>query len=688
MATTYGVYPERHELVEDNEQRTLTVRNRFYSITHSLDHGGVIAEVRYHQGTDRNLLLAPCGGEVALTGGGVYAEYHDKSVQARVEREGSDLVLTFEGLLRDAQGRDCGIAYRHTYRHRWGHVKIEKRLRFSGPVRVSRLCVHSWVLQPELTHFGVRPAAPAEASSYPGSLGVCQWGRFTPGAAFDSAYESRFVPRYVGCADPGREGIEWFVGSDLSQWDYQVAGAPGYGSLRLAPSTRPPGVSLSVCPLDVPRGGVVLSGDYVFNSYLGVPIICGRANRLFLHRTFQRKNWPTAEQIRGWAESGIASMHFHHDGDSFRDGHFWRDGSYPPFGPDDMREYDRVIADCHRHGIRVATYFSNKELHPTVEAYQRHGAEWARLPDDSYEQLHNAYSGDEYGSQMCLRSGWADFHKEYIDQVLSHHELDGTYYDWNVALYCHNTRHVPGHEGDGLKPGVGGWAFSPAGHWDMDELLDLVAWTRERVGPEGLMILHNTMVPMAATENYADSIVAMEWGYARLASGAPAIEDLPLEWSFMGHRSRGVISYGCLEEGAPERVHRQMTMRSLLTGVTPWTADDLAMEMFAPLANRDLSGFRFADPRSAPIGAGGRATAAAMYHSPEEALVLVGNLAPKARSMRCRMDVRRSDLVAAERYLVRTAGTEIALSAAELRGKGFEVQVNGDGVGVASISPR
>jgi hypothetical protein len=186
-----------------------------------------------------------------------------------------------------------------------------------------------------------------------------------------------------------------------------------------------------------------------------------------------------------------------------------------------MAEYDRVIADCHRHGIRVATYFSNKELHPTVAAYQQHGAEWARLPDDTWEQWHNAYSGDEYGAQMCLRSGWADCHKEYIDTVLSRHALDGTYYDWNAALYCHNTRHVPGREGTELRPGVGGWALSPAGHWDMDELLDLVAWTRQRVGPEGLMILHNTMVPMAATENYADSIVAMEWGYSRLATGAP-----------------------------------------------------------------------------------------------------------------------------------------------------------------------
>ena len=44
--------------------------------------------------------------------------------------------------------------------------------------------------------------------AWTGAFGVCQWGRFTPGAAFDSPYESRFVPRYVGCADPGREGID------------------------------------------------------------------------------------------------------------------------------------------------------------------------------------------------------------------------------------------------------------------------------------------------------------------------------------------------------------------------------------------------------------------------------------------------------------------------------------------------
>jgi hypothetical protein len=631
--------------------------------------------------------LEACAGEVALAGGGVFSERHDPQVRLTVERQGPDVQLTFEGLLRDAEGRDCGAGYVHTYLHRWGHVRVDKRLRFRADTRVSRLCLHSWALQPELCHYGYRPGAPAEVATWTGAFGVCQWGRFTPGEAFDCACESRFVPRYVCCADPGREGIEWFVGSNLAQWDYQVAGKPGHGSFRLAPRTRPPGVDLSVCPLDIPRGGMTLSGEYAFRYFLGVPIISGRANRLFLHQTFQRKQWPSRARIKAYADSGITSIHFHHDGDTYRDGQFWRDGSYPPFGPEDMAEYDRVIRDCRRHGVRVATYFSNKELHPSVEAYRQHGAEWARLPDDTREQLHNAYSGDEYGAQMCLRSGWLAFHQAYIDQVLSHHALDGTYFDWNVALYCHNTGHVPGRELEEAQPGSGDWALSPAGHWDMEELLDLVAWTRQRVGPQGLMIIHNTMVPMAAIENYADSIVAMEWGYARLAAGAPALADLPLEWSFMGHRSRGVIGYGCLEPEAPERVHRQMTVRSVLTASAPWPADDLAVAMFAPLAGRDLSRYRFEDPRWAPVQPGDCDTAAAVYHCQEEALLVIGNLATNERTVRCCLDTTALDLAPAAKYTVETAAAQITMTADRIAGRGLEVALAGDDIAVVTIRP-
>jgi hypothetical protein len=234
---------------------------------------------------------------------------------------------------------------------------------------------------------------------------------------------------------------------------------------------------------------------------------------------------------------------------------------------------------------------------------------------------------------------------------------------------------------------MGDWALRPEGHCDIEELLDLVAWTRQRVGPEGLMIIHNTMAPMAAIENYADSIVAMEWGYSRLASAAPALAELPLEWSFMGHRSRGVIGYGCLETDAPERVHRQMTLRAVLTGSVPWPVDDLATTMFAPLTHRDLSDYKFEDARWAPVQPGDDHTAAAVYHRAEHALLVVGNLADEARTVRCGVEVGALELAPAETYVVKVGGVETLMTATDLGGEGVEVSVAGDGVEVVEIRP-
>ena len=65
-----------------------------------------------------------------------------------------------------------------------------------------------------------------------------------------------------------------------------------------------------------------------------------------------------------------------------------------------------------------------------------------------------------------------------IDRVLRNHPLDGVYFDWNAALFCCN----PLHEGKSAKE-------KADGHWDIDGLLDLIEWTRKRIGPDGLLII-------------------------------------------------------------------------------------------------------------------------------------------------------------------------------------------------------
>jgi hypothetical protein len=52
---------------------------------------------------------------------------------------------------------------------------------------------------------------------------------------------------------------------------------------------------------------------------------------------------------------------------------------------------------------------------------------------------------------------------------------------------------------------------------------------------------------MFVTENFANYVVAMEWGYEKWSKSVPKLQELPLEWDFVGARSRGVIGYGLIE---------------------------------------------------------------------------------------------------------------------------------------------
>jgi hypothetical protein len=239
---------------------------------------------------------------------------------------------------------------------------------------------------------------------------------------------------------------------------------------------------------------------------------------------------------------------------------------------------------------------------------------------------HNFYKAkSEFGAQMCLRSGWLDSLKASIDRVLTGHPLNGVYYDWNVALLCCNPRH------EQLTAGQ-----PAAGHWDIDELLNLMEWTRRRVGPRGLVIVHNTTTPMFATENFADDIVANEWGYGKWTGQGPSLQELPLEWSLVGARARGVISYGQLDAQAPRRLHRLFALEALLGGVTPWPASPETFDLFPLLKPvRAFESCRFADWRNEAVTVGGPRSASAIYSRPDEAWLVLGNLDASSQEVRC-----------------------------------------------------
>jgi len=624
MSHAYGAAPG--QMTVRREETHIVVSTPYYAVRHDLARGGAVCDIRYPNGTNENLLVEPMSCAITTADGdaGVFTDLHEASPQVVIDEGTEEVSIRFRGKLHRRPGETSAIGYDFLYRYRWGYVRVRKQFLLpDGGIRARDVCVHQYALRSDLSDWGYRPAAEAEGVSDPFGFGACQWGRCRAGRSFDPAVKTRFVPRTIVNGARGIEGLEWSVSSDLAQWRSQLADQPGQGLAGISPVPEIDGIRIAISALSLPRGDASLSGKCSFDFYHGFPVLSSRAHQPFLHATFNRRHWPTEEGIRSWAEAGIRTAHFHHDGDSGGDGLFWRDGAYPPFGPEDMREYDRVIATCRQYGVRTATYFSNKELHPTTSSFKEHGEEWGRHQDDRGTLRYNPCGhGEVYGAQMCLRSGWLDCLKGSIDKVLTHHELDGVYYDWSMALYCQNPAHAAGAQ----PAGADGAPSLTSGHWDIDELLDLMEWTRARVGDDGLIIIHNTMVPCAATENFADHVVAMEWGYGRLSTSAPELDDLPLEWDFFGSRPRGVIAGRCIAEGGDETLARQMALRALVTGSVPWPASKVATEVFEPLRDHDLTSRRFLTWRKGAARFDQPDLAACVYLSEESAFVVVANL--------------------------------------------------------------
>ncbi|MGC8989952.1 MAG: DUF6259 domain-containing protein, partial [Verrucomicrobiia bacterium] len=604
----------------------------------------------------------------------------DDNPRVEHRRDGLKELVTIEARLVAKVGGASNIRVKTQYEYRWGYVKVQREYVVQdATVRVREVCPVSVALVSSLTDYGYREGITENEGAPPFAFGSNKWGKLRVGNPDDPPLSTHYVPRSMLFADPGVEGLEWFVSSDLSQWDLQLTGRRGQALCFLTPRTDPPGLELSISPFHSTNEAVAMPRSCKFDFYLGVPLLEGRAIEPWFHTSFNRNrgNWVSPDQVRRWAESGIQTVHCHNDGDYYDDGLFWRDGSYPPYP--DMEKYDAVIAECHRAGIRVATYFSNKELHPSTAEFRDHGSEWARK-DIKGNVQHNFFRGtNEFGAQMCLRSGWLEFLKFSIDRVLKNHKLDGVYYDWNVALLCHN----PLHEHDNKQSG----AASP-GHWDMDELLDLMEWTRQRVGPNGLVIVHNTTTPMFVTENFADYVVANEWGYGKWNDQGPELKDLPLEWSLVGARSRGVISYGEIDSQAPRYLHKIFALEAMVAGVTPWPASQETFDLYPVLQPiGDFSTCRFLDWRNSVVSLGHPRCAAAIYSRPGEAFVVIANLTTAPQQVQCRVRTDRlpcplvsaksAALLGGPTKLTESTGatTPVSLDVRQLAGDGTAIQI-------------
>jgi hypothetical protein len=263
--------------------------------------------------------------------------------------------------------------------------------------------------------------------------------------------------------------------------------------------------------------------------------------------------------------------------------------------------------------------------------------------------------------------------------VLKHYPFDGVYYDWVQPVYCNNPAHA-GETTNGVSGarGLGAFALSPTGHWALDEYLELLEWTRERVGPDKLILLHTSNSPFMALENFSNGVVTMEWGYGKLSTAMPAPSALPLEWNLVGARSRTVTEYGNVAAEAPAELHQLFYLTAMITGIAVFPASDGLLETFEilkPLGN--LEQYQFEDWRNNAVDFNRAKCYSGVYSRPGEAYVILVNLGPKPARSRCSVNLKalKHPIELPATALLTQKGRTTALNAAALAGQGEIVSI-------------
>jgi len=302
-----------------------------------------------------------------------------------------------------------------------------------------------------------------------------------------AAFVSRYTPLQVLCSgrEHGGDTIELFPGSELAEWDCAFKPEPGLGLNSVSRNEEGVEVLLSPYCMGFRRLGLRLQGNVRLRLGVALPGVSG--DTIPISRTAGNRvmspeiGYPSLrnpeEEVARLARAGVRLLRFR---DDYREGRpcassgrsFWRNGAYPPYDEGGMSELKRLIEAAHRHGLKIVAYVSLKELHPDTPAFREHAREWMHQAAPSLGMIHNWIGSGESGALMCMKSGWQDHCKRYVDEILSGLPWDGLELDLATFHACCHPEHGRG-------------PF----HSGVDNVLDLLGYCRERVGKQGVLTL-------------------------------------------------------------------------------------------------------------------------------------------------------------------------------------------------------
>ncbi len=576
--------------------------SEYWRLDFDLRHGGALSSIVFPHGSGRNLLLEPLRAAVDD-----WSDINARKVKFQSSREGDVQILAFSGHLTRPDGTPGSLEFETTWKISPFFVRAACTIVFPQPVEVTSVDVGSTAIRADLDEFGLRPSP---------IVSTDEWDMATFGKARGAGEEpihQRHPPINLFFFHRGVEGFDLTTASDISTWEERLAGGSGLGYYVAQVARDSSRISITRQPLRSSQAVAVPAGSYTFAYYLGLPRIVERANRKWRHLSFGNHPWPSDEEIRGWAESGVNIVRHHNDYAS--DGNFWHDGSWPPYDEKGMAELRRVIATCHRYKILVVPYFVPTGFHPLSPGYSEHSQDWALTVDDADTIRHGSADGGEYGAEMCLETGWLKRLKADAEMAFRELGFDGLYWDGVLPEPCRNSRH------------------NAKWHLGSDEAVSLLAWSRRLLGPNGILI-HHVYGPLNSItfENFADLVVNME----EIANSEELLRlyTIPIMTVLAESIPRAPCPSYRPDRG--EERSRNRIAQLVLLGMFPWAspgspANDDTLRLFQAFKAYHLDQFNFRSAYSGDVRTDRVDVMGALYVGQGLAVVVLSNTANEAR---------------------------------------------------------
>ena len=583
--------------------------NEYIRWTHDAA-SGQLTGAAVKNGSGENLLASPLRFQITCCKDGKSTVFAALNTADKVTF--GENTVTVEGGFASADGTVLpGLRLRHVTEYgEWGDARHTLELFPEKPLSgVTALTPAAFGIAERIDILGIRRRICCGVGAW--SQNPMQWQELHGGTRTGDVVPvlEGHLPLSLLMLQRGVEALQFELGEDIAAWEV----CPDYQECAMVRKKDIAGYEVRMSSF-IDRIDETLAKPLTFKFRFSLPFV--RKNIVPLRRVssllyFERgfdKRWPTEADLEGMNKAGYDLLRLHCDGDSFKNGIYWRATIYPPFPEAEMKKMAEFLDAAHRHGLHVVPYFSVKEFHPDSPDYPANYLKWGRRALRSARVRTNG----TFGSVMCLCTDWRKKRRDSIKEVLSKHPFDGIYYDWCAGLECDNEAH-------GAGP-----------HWDNEELLEHIKWTVREFARTPERYLHVTYVASLAVENAATMIITEEQGFPD-----PGPEMFTPHVHFLNVAPRQICS---MIRNATSVQLRQEAMAALLHHATVSSLAQPIVDFYASLDFLDeVSGYtRHTAPGEGLAFSSDPEVGVSVYWNDAKALIVAANFSetPKKAELR------------------------------------------------------